>query len=127
MIREGASRSRPPLLDGSNYAFWKARMRAYLRANNERRIKLSQFPNKVDGHQELEFWIALKFTACESDIAEEIDDEEEMVMSVRKFKIFLKGKRTGGGFKGANAKKDFVPIKFDNDKGKGKGVQCYEC
>ncbi|KAL5806395.1 hypothetical protein ACOSQ4_029128 [Xanthoceras sorbifolium] len=100
MIKEGALSTRPPLLDGSNYAFWKACLRIYLKANDER--KLSRFPNKAHRHHKLEFctW---------------------------KFKKFLKCKRTGGGFKSANAKKDFMPRKFDNDNGKGKGAQCYEC
>ncbi|KAL5775672.1 hypothetical protein ACOSP7_013229 [Xanthoceras sorbifolium] len=109
-IREGASSTRSSLLDGSNYAFWKARMRAYLKANDER---LSRFLSKAHKHHELEIH------TC--------NDGEEMAMIVRKFKKFLKGKRPDGRFKGTNAKKDFVPKKFDNDKGKGKGVQCYEC
>ncbi|KAL5745510.1 hypothetical protein ACOSP7_026656 [Xanthoceras sorbifolium] len=110
MIKEGASSTRPPLSDGSNYAFWKARIRAYLKANDER---LSRFPNKTHGHHTLEF-------------SEERDDGKEMAIVLRRFKKFLKGKRIGGGFKSANTKKDFVPRKFENDKGKSKGVQYYE-
>ena len=29
---EGASNSRPPLLKGHNYGFWKLRMKAYIRS-----------------------------------------------------------------------------------------------
>ncbi|KAL5827552.1 hypothetical protein ACOSQ4_019349 [Xanthoceras sorbifolium] len=54
-------------------------------------------------------------------------DGEEMAFIARKLNKFFKGKRTDCGFKGANAKIDFVPRKFDNDNGKSKGVQCYEC
>ncbi|KAL5738415.1 hypothetical protein ACOSP7_031176 [Xanthoceras sorbifolium] len=97
MIRKGASSTRPPLLEGSNYVYWNTCMIPYV---NDERVwlsKLSQFPNKGHDHYELEFctW---------------------------KFKRFLKGKRPSGRFKGANAKKDFMPKKFDNDKGKSKGV-----
>ena len=31
-IRERGSISRPPLLDGTNYPYWKARMRAFIKA-----------------------------------------------------------------------------------------------
>lgn len=34
-IREGASVYRPPLLDGTNYAYWKARMSAFIRSIDE--------------------------------------------------------------------------------------------
>ena len=30
--REGTSTNKPPLLDGTNYAYWKVRMIAFLRA-----------------------------------------------------------------------------------------------
>ncbi|KAL5779348.1 hypothetical protein ACOSQ2_010085 [Xanthoceras sorbifolium] len=115
--------TRPSLLEGSNYMFWKAHMRAYVKANDECVwIYLSRFPNKAHGRHKLEFWITLKSTVRKLEEAEESDDGEEMAIIVSKFKMFLKGKRIGGGFKGANAKKDFVPRKFDNDKDKGKGV-----
>ncbi|KAL5787752.1 hypothetical protein ACOSP7_004701 [Xanthoceras sorbifolium] len=48
--------------------------------------------------------IALKSTARESEVAEESD--EDMVMFVREFTKFLKGKESDNGFNGANAKKD---------------------
>mgnify|MGYP003703461115 CR=1 FL=1 len=35
-IREGNSIVRPPLLDGSNYSFWKARMRSFLKSIDEK-------------------------------------------------------------------------------------------
>ncbi|GMP23151.1 hypothetical protein CsSME_00000857 [Camellia sinensis var. sinensis] len=35
-IREGNSMVRPPLLDGSNYPFWKARMRSFLKSIDEK-------------------------------------------------------------------------------------------
>ena len=35
-IREGNSMVRPPLLDGSNYSFWKARMRSFLKSIDEK-------------------------------------------------------------------------------------------
>lgn len=36
MPKEGNSTVRPPLLDGSNYPYWKARMRAFLKSMDER-------------------------------------------------------------------------------------------
>ncbi|KAL5834892.1 hypothetical protein ACOSQ4_014389 [Xanthoceras sorbifolium] len=117
MIREGASSTRPPHLNGLNYAFYKAHMRAYLKANDELIwIKiLRSFPNIFQ----------VKSTSRKSEDIE--DDGEELAMIVRKFKKLFKGKRTDGGFKGANAMREFLPRKFENDKGKSKGVQCYEC
>ena len=35
-MTEGASNSRPPLLKGQNYGFWKLRMKAYICSINER-------------------------------------------------------------------------------------------
>ena len=35
-IREGYSMVRPSLLDGSNYSFWKARMRSFLKSIDEK-------------------------------------------------------------------------------------------
>ena len=34
--KEGSSTSRPPLLDRTNYPYWKARMRAFLKSIDER-------------------------------------------------------------------------------------------
>ncbi|KAG9449454.1 hypothetical protein H6P81_009419 [Aristolochia fimbriata] len=34
--KEGASNTRPPLLDGTNYAYWKAKMNIYIKAQDER-------------------------------------------------------------------------------------------
>ncbi|KAL5837116.1 hypothetical protein ACOSQ3_014285 [Xanthoceras sorbifolium] len=129
MIREGASSTRRPLLDGLNYAFLKARMRANLKANNEHVWirDLPRFPNKTHRHHKLQLRIALKSTSRELEDAEQSDNGEEMAFIVRKLNKFFRGKRTDGGFKGANAKRDFVPKKFNNDKDKNKGVQCYEC
>ncbi|KAK0571758.1 hypothetical protein LWI29_021059 [Acer saccharum] len=36
VMTEGASNSRPPLLKGHNYGFWKLRMKAYIRSIDER-------------------------------------------------------------------------------------------
>ncbi|XP_030479336.2 uncharacterized protein LOC115696583 [Cannabis sativa] len=36
MFREGGSTSRPPMLEGANYPYWKTKMRAFLRAIDER-------------------------------------------------------------------------------------------
>ncbi|XP_062100592.1 uncharacterized protein LOC133806517 [Humulus lupulus] len=36
MFREGGSTSRPPMLEGVNYPYWKTKMRAFLRAVDER-------------------------------------------------------------------------------------------
>ncbi|XP_062104023.1 uncharacterized protein LOC133815170 [Humulus lupulus] len=36
MFREGGSTSRPPMLEGENYPYWKTKMRAFLRAVDER-------------------------------------------------------------------------------------------
>ena len=35
VMTEGASNSRPPLLKGHNYGFWKLRMKAYIRSIDE--------------------------------------------------------------------------------------------
>ena len=35
-LREGGSVSRPPLLDGCNYSYWKARMKAFIKALDEK-------------------------------------------------------------------------------------------
>ena len=35
-IREGGSVSRPPQLDGTNYPYWKASMRAFIKALDEK-------------------------------------------------------------------------------------------
>ena len=35
-MREGASVTRPPLLDGENYCYWKARMKAFIKAVEEK-------------------------------------------------------------------------------------------
>ena len=31
-MREGASVQRPPLLDGTNFSYWKARMKAFIKS-----------------------------------------------------------------------------------------------
>ncbi|XP_062088790.1 uncharacterized protein LOC133795353 [Humulus lupulus] len=36
MFREGGSTSRPPMLEGANYPYWKTKMRAFLKAVDER-------------------------------------------------------------------------------------------
>ncbi|XP_024019486.1 uncharacterized protein LOC112091030 [Morus notabilis] len=36
LLKEGGSVSRPPLLDGSNYSYWKARMKAFIKAQDEK-------------------------------------------------------------------------------------------
>ena len=35
-VQEGGSTTRPPLFNGSNYAYWKARMRVFLKTIDER-------------------------------------------------------------------------------------------
>ncbi|KAL5772881.1 hypothetical protein ACOSQ2_012805 [Xanthoceras sorbifolium] len=35
VVREGASHTKPPLLNDTNYSFWKVRMRAYLKSIDE--------------------------------------------------------------------------------------------
>ena len=35
-IREGNSTHRPPLLDGTNYSYWKAHMRAFLKSTDDK-------------------------------------------------------------------------------------------
>ena len=35
-LREGSSTVRPPLLDGTNYPYWKTKMRAFLKSIDER-------------------------------------------------------------------------------------------
>ncbi|XP_062104227.1 uncharacterized protein LOC133815396 [Humulus lupulus] len=36
MFREGGSTTRPPMLEGANYPYWKTKMRAYLKSIDER-------------------------------------------------------------------------------------------
>ncbi|XP_062114498.1 uncharacterized protein LOC133825594 [Humulus lupulus] len=36
MFREGGSTTRPPMLEGANYPYWKTKMRAYLKSVDER-------------------------------------------------------------------------------------------
>ncbi|KAL5854662.1 hypothetical protein ACOSQ4_004464 [Xanthoceras sorbifolium] len=67
--------------------------------------------------------ITLKSISHESENA----DGEKLVYVARKLKKFFNGRRTDGGFKGANVKRDYLPRKFDNNKGKSKGVQYFEC
>ncbi|KAG9458846.1 hypothetical protein H6P81_003354 [Aristolochia fimbriata] len=38
-LKEGAANSRPPLLDGSNYSYWKAKMQIYIKAQDEKAWK----------------------------------------------------------------------------------------
>ena len=35
-LREGGSVSHPPLLDGTNYPYWKARMKAFIKTLDEK-------------------------------------------------------------------------------------------
>ncbi|KAL5756599.1 hypothetical protein ACOSQ2_021345 [Xanthoceras sorbifolium] len=35
VVGEGASHTKPPLLNDTNYSFWKVRMRAYLKSIDE--------------------------------------------------------------------------------------------
>lgn len=36
LLREGGSGSRPPLVDGTNWPYWKAKIRAFIRALDEK-------------------------------------------------------------------------------------------
>ena len=36
LMKEGESTSRPPLLDGTNYGYWKERMRAFIKSIDEK-------------------------------------------------------------------------------------------
>ena len=38
-LREGGSVQRPPLLDGTNYSYWKARMKAFIKSVDEKAWK----------------------------------------------------------------------------------------
>ncbi|CAM8880498.1 unnamed protein product [Rhodiola kirilowii] len=38
-LKEGQSTTRPPLLDGSNYASWKPKMKSFLKSLDERAWK----------------------------------------------------------------------------------------
>ncbi|GAA0171213.1 hypothetical protein LIER_25299 [Lithospermum erythrorhizon] len=42
-FREGVSITRPPVLDGTNYAYWKARMTAFLKSKNTKTWKVVRF------------------------------------------------------------------------------------
>ncbi|CAM8925740.1 unnamed protein product [Rhodiola kirilowii] len=33
-LKEGQSTTRPPLLEGSNYGYWKSKMKAFLKSLN---------------------------------------------------------------------------------------------
>ncbi|KAG9454485.1 hypothetical protein H6P81_007389 [Aristolochia fimbriata] len=50
---KGASNTRPPLLDGSNYSYWKAKMQIYIKAQDEKAWKTIEkgwcMPTKVIG------------------------------------------------------------------------------
>ena len=35
-MKEGGSVQRPPLLDGTNYSYWKARMKAFIKSMDEK-------------------------------------------------------------------------------------------
>ena len=52
VLTEGASNSRPPLLKGHNYGFWKLRMKAYIRSIDERAWMTVEegylAPNKIE-------------------------------------------------------------------------------
>ncbi|KAK0591143.1 hypothetical protein LWI29_036197 [Acer saccharum] len=52
VMTEGASNSRPPLLKGHNYGFWKLRMKAYIRSIDERAWMTVEegylAPNKIE-------------------------------------------------------------------------------
>ena len=39
-LREGGSVQRPPLLDGTNYSYWKARMKACIKSVGEKKWKV---------------------------------------------------------------------------------------
>ncbi|GAA0186801.1 hypothetical protein LIER_34089 [Lithospermum erythrorhizon] len=39
-FREGGSTARPPVLDGTNYAYWKARMTAFLKSMDTTTLKV---------------------------------------------------------------------------------------
>ncbi|KAK0570926.1 hypothetical protein LWI29_008583 [Acer saccharum] len=47
VMTEGASNSRPPLLKGHNYGFWKLRMKAYIRSIDERAWMTVSKPRKT--------------------------------------------------------------------------------
>ena len=36
LMEKGGSTSRPPLLDGTNYGYWKARMRSFIKSIDEK-------------------------------------------------------------------------------------------
>ncbi|KAG9443040.1 hypothetical protein H6P81_018894 [Aristolochia fimbriata] len=38
-LKEGASNTRPPLLDVSNYSYWKAKMKIYIKSQDEKAWK----------------------------------------------------------------------------------------
>ncbi|KAG9442464.1 hypothetical protein H6P81_018318 [Aristolochia fimbriata] len=52
-LKEGASNTRPPLLDGSNYSYWKVKMQIYIKAQDEKGWKTIEkgwcLPTKVIG------------------------------------------------------------------------------
>ncbi|KAG9450347.1 hypothetical protein H6P81_010312 [Aristolochia fimbriata] len=52
-MKEGASNTRPPLLDGSNYSYWKAKMQIYIKAQDEKAWKTIEkgwrLPTKLVG------------------------------------------------------------------------------
>ncbi|KAG9453482.1 hypothetical protein H6P81_006386 [Aristolochia fimbriata] len=57
-LKEGASNTRPPLLDGSNYSYWKAKKQIYIKAQDEKAWKTIEkgwcLPTKVIGEEEEE-------------------------------------------------------------------------
>ncbi|KAA0065624.1 gag-pol polyprotein [Cucumis melo var. makuwa] len=70
-IREGNSTSRPPLLDGGNYGYWKSQMEAFLMSLNMRswRAVISgwEYPTEKDEAGQTVQKSELKWTKDEDD------------------------------------------------------------
>ena len=41
LLKESGSTNRPPLLDGTNYGYWKARMCAFIKSIDEKGMEIS--------------------------------------------------------------------------------------
>ncbi|KAL5764699.1 hypothetical protein ACOSQ2_017293 [Xanthoceras sorbifolium] len=119
------------LMDITNLSFFQAKVTAIEESKDIDRMRVDELIGSLQTFElnlkstKNQKGIALKSASYESEDAE--DDGEELAFIAIKLKNFFKGKRTDGGFKGANSKRDYLPRKNNNDKGKSKGVQCYEC
>ena len=73
LLKEGGSIGRPPLLDGSNYSYWKAKMKTFLKAFDEKAWMMIltgwSHPTKMDDQGETVPKPELEWSVRESKLA----------------------------------------------------------